>query len=140
MRMSQYVAPCFLASARAMAPSFSSAGLGLLDDSSAKSSDAALVAEPARKARRVKWFMRFSFGVAPRSKLDDTGGVSYLKLYHAGKQLTAGESACPTTLSSATGKTNHLFFSAGPNNYLDGLFGVIHTTCEDDDGPACKDG
>jgi uncharacterized protein (TIGR03118 family) len=41
--------------------------------------------------------------------------------------------------SPVNGKTNHLFFSAGPNNYFDGLFGMIRATCEDD-GPACKDG
>src|SRR5258706_2307642 len=61
MRMSQYVAPSFFASASATAPSFSSAGSGLVafgsgspKSSWANSSEAAVVAEPARKARRLK--------------------------------------------------------------------------------------
>ena len=34
--------------------------------------------------------------------------------------------------SVANGKTNQLFFTAGPNNYADGLFGVI-SFAEDDE-------
>jgi hypothetical protein len=36
--------------------------------------------------------------------------------------------------TTGNGETNQLFFSAGPNSYLDGLFGVILATGEGDKG------